>query len=167
MLRGQTFTNVPQKEMTPKWQRKALLLVSSGRNLIAPLLLHPTRAAKHFHPGLKLLADWNKFHLKPLPDSPKEKKRNVSSPLPTSSPSKRPKGITAEKKAENEPKLSAKMAQSEAEQAHLTIIGAHDVEMKLARDANEVLQNDVKVLRNHVDEAEGDIRSLEDQLQVS
>ena len=158
--------NEPQKEMTAKWKRKALTLVSNGRKLIAPLLLHPTRAAKHFHPGLKLLSDWDKFHLKPLPDAPKEKRRQVSALPPTSSPSKRTKGITAEEKAEEMLK-SAKAAHREIEKTHLAIISTHDSEMKVARNANENLMTNVEALRTNADQAEGDIRALEDQLQVS
>ena len=39
--------------------------MSLGRDVLAPLLLSPTRASSHFHPASNLFGDWDLFHLKP------------------------------------------------------------------------------------------------------
>ena len=146
VFEGRPFTITPHKKMSKKMYNKALTLVSNGKIVLAPLLARPSRLVKQFHPGALLLADWKKFNAKPTDSRPveKDKKRQGALCTPSTSPAKKAKQPNALTPA---PDLAAPSTELRGE-----IESAHSTNAKL---------------QSSLDIARGEIKSLEDTVQVS
>ena len=61
---GRTCATLSFDRMDKKQKDRALICISTMKEIIAPFILHPTRAVQRFHLGSQLLEDWDTFNLK-------------------------------------------------------------------------------------------------------
>ena len=95
---GRTCTTLTFGDMDKKQKDRSLICISTMKAIIAPFLLHPTRAVQRFHPCSQLLEHWDTFNLKkeflraPSPVRPRGgEKRGQSTASESSSTQKSPK----------------------------------------------------------------------------